>query len=272
MRRYRRTCSCLLVVLAVLVAAATASEASALTTNIYQESSSKLVYSGTWKLARTSKCMGGAMRTRNATGSVKAVFTGTAVSVFVTKGRAYGIMKVTLDGVARRVSLYRSSTAYRQKVFSRTGLTAGPHTIMLQWTGTKSAAATSKTVNLDALAIRGALNQTGGLVGFWAAPVEPTYADAYRFYANGTYKRVIVYDLGSSGDGTFVHTGQYTTYYDPAYSSLILGLFFRTEKYTPEVGGGETQQLGDIGYLYYINGTTLGIKDYASWYTYYYKQ
>lgn len=270
MRRYRRTCSCLLVVLAVLVAAATASEASALTTNIYQESNSKLVYSGTWKLARTSKCMGGAMRTRNATGSVKAVFTGTAVSVFVTKGRAYGIMKVTLDGVARRVNLYRSSTAYRQKVFSRTGLAAGPHTIMLQWTGTKSAAATSKTVNLDALAIGGTLNVTGGLVGTWSF-ADYDWAESYTFRTNGTYTRVIVTDLNMGNDGMFVHKGQYATY--QVSGTPMLGLFFRTEKFTPEGGpDGTPERLANIQYPYFINGTTLGIWEYSSSYTSYYKQ
>ena len=71
----------------------------------YQESNANLVYSPAWKAVRNAKCSDGSMRTRYATGSVTATFTGTGVSVYVAKGPAYGIMEVTLDGVARYASV-----------------------------------------------------------------------------------------------------------------------------------------------------------------------
>ena len=167
MSRHRITVSHLLIVLVLLGVAAVASQVAARpddgsarsATTIYQENNAKLAYSSPWKAVRTSKCMGGCMRTRSAAGSVTATFTGTGVSVFVTKGRAYGIMKVTLDGVSRKVSLYASSTAYKRKAYSRTGLADGPHTLTLAWTGKKVAAAKAKTVNLDAISIQGKLTQ-----------------------------------------------------------------------------------------------------------------
>ena len=97
------------------------------------------------------------MRTRNATGSVTATFTGTGVSVYVTKGPAYGKMEVTLDGVPRTVSLYAAATAYKRKAFSKTGLANGPHTLTLAWANAKVAASRGKTVNLDALGVQGKL-------------------------------------------------------------------------------------------------------------------
>jgi hypothetical protein len=94
-------------------------------TRLYQETSTKLAYSRPWKSVSNARCYSGKMRKLNAAGSVTAAFSGTGVSVYATKGRAYGIMKVTLDGVARRVSLYARTTAYRQKVFARSGLANG---------------------------------------------------------------------------------------------------------------------------------------------------
>ena len=131
---HRITFSHLLIILVLLGAAVVASQVLARpdqgsaksATSMYQENNAKLVYSPAWKAVRNARCYGGLMRKRNATGSVTAAFTGTGVSVYVTKGRAYGIMNVTLDGVAqRRVSLYAAATAYRRKAFSKTGLAPG---------------------------------------------------------------------------------------------------------------------------------------------------
>jgi hypothetical protein len=163
---HRITCSHLLVLLVILGAAVLASQVLARTdrgsarpaTSMYQENNAKLVYSPAWKPVRNAKCFGGSMRKRSAAGSVTAAFTGTGVSVYVTKGPAYGIMNVTLDGVAqKRVSLYAAATAYKRKAFTRTGLADGTHTLKLSWSGKKAAAASAKTVNLDALGIQGQL-------------------------------------------------------------------------------------------------------------------
>ena len=80
------------------------------------------------------------MRTRGAAGSVTATFTGTAVSVVATKGPAYGKLGVTLDGVAQPAAdLYHASTnLYQQKVFTKSGLANGGHTLKLAWTNTKN--------------------------------------------------------------------------------------------------------------------------------------
>ena len=114
----RITCSHLLIILVLLGAAVVASQVLARpdrgsarsATSMYQENNAKLVYSPAWKAVRNAKCFNGLMRKRSAAGSVTAAFTGTGVSVYVTKGPAYGIMNVTLDGVAQKsVSLYAAA-------------------------------------------------------------------------------------------------------------------------------------------------------------------
>lgn len=165
---HRITCPHLIIMLVLLGAAVVASQVLARpdhgsarsATSMYQENNAKLVYSPAWKVVRNTKCFGGLMRKRTAAGSAKAAFTGTGVSVYVTKGPAYGMMNVTLDGVAqKRVSLYAAATAYRRKAFSKTGLANGTHTLKLSWAGKKVAAASAKTINLDALGIQGRLIQ-----------------------------------------------------------------------------------------------------------------
>ena len=59
---------------------------------------------------------------------------------------ASGKASVKIDGVSKgTVDLYRSTTAWHSLI-SHTGLSAGPHTIVIQALGQKNAAATGKTV------------------------------------------------------------------------------------------------------------------------------
>jgi hypothetical protein len=162
----RITCSHLLIILVLLGAAVVASQVLAQpdrgsarsAMSMYQENNAKLVYSPAWKAVRNAKCFNGLMRKRSGAGSVTAAFTGTGVSVYVAKGPAYGIMNVTLDGVAQKsVSLYAAANAYRRKAFSRTGLANGTHILKLAWAGKKVSAASGKTIDLDALGIQGRL-------------------------------------------------------------------------------------------------------------------
>lgn len=75
-------------------------------------------------------------------------------------GPPYGIAQVTLDGVAQPdVDLFSATWRYRQVVFSKTGLAAGPHTLVVSWTGRKNAGATSDYINLDAVGVIGTLTQ-----------------------------------------------------------------------------------------------------------------
>jgi hypothetical protein len=68
----------------------------------------------------------------------------------------YGIAKVTVDGAETyMVDLYSPTTGYQQKVWQSAMLADGIHTIKIEWTGTRNAAATGTAIALDAFDILG---------------------------------------------------------------------------------------------------------------------
>jgi hypothetical protein len=52
------------------------------------------------------------------------------------------------------VTLYRSTTAYKQTVWSSGWLIPGDHSVTFSWTGTKSGS-TGTTIDIDAVDVRG---------------------------------------------------------------------------------------------------------------------
>ena len=180
---------------------------------VYQESDAKLLCSPAWTPVSNLGCSAGAMRTRNAAGSVTAAFTGTAVNVIATKGPASGKMKVTLDGnaaTATTVDLYAAANAYQQKVYAKSGLTNAAHTLKLEWTNSKNLAATATTVDLDALEVSGTLTQATAnqLVGSWS-DIGDTSEDNYIFRADATYTRALLFADETSALGLMTDDGKY---------------------------------------------------------------
>ncbi len=127
----------------------------------YEQSDSHLGYAGTWSKSTTTSASGGDFVYANAKGtSVTITFTGTYLGLIAKKSSAYGIAKVTLDNKTPvMVDLYSAGTAYVQKVWNSGNLTAGSHTVRIEWTGTKNAAATDTNIGLDGLDLIGNLTQ-----------------------------------------------------------------------------------------------------------------
>ncbi len=68
-------------------------------------------------------------------------FDGTSIDWMALTGPIYGIAQVELDGVLQPdVDLYSANYLFQQVVFSKTGLAAGPHTMVVNWTGRRNAA------------------------------------------------------------------------------------------------------------------------------------
>ncbi len=136
---------------------ATFSQSSASATR-YEQNNSSLAYTGSWRTSTSSSYSGNSFAYTNTLGSsVTARFTGTSVSYIARTTTSYGIAKVTLDGAVSYVDLYSSVTKYKQTVWSASGLTDGPHTLIIEHTGTRSGLSRGNTVNLDALDIVGTL-------------------------------------------------------------------------------------------------------------------
>ncbi len=126
-----------------------------------EQTASQLVWSpslSAWTSGSSSYLSGGSYRSINKTGSVTINFTGMSLALMAKKAVSYGIASVSIDGKPpASVSLYRSTTAYKQTVWSSGWLVPGDHTVTFSWTGTKSTGSSGTTINLDAVELRGVL-------------------------------------------------------------------------------------------------------------------
>ena len=125
----------------------------------YQETNKAVVYSGVWKSVSSNSYSGGSEKyAYRALNSVTITFSGTSFRWLGTRSSSSGIARVTRDGVASvLVDLYSANTLHQQLLYSSGALTAGSHTVTIQWTGTKNARARDTLVYVDALDVIGSL-------------------------------------------------------------------------------------------------------------------
>ena len=103
-----------------------------LTYHFVDDRDASLVYSGTWHDDSGSTFLNGTARyTSDANASVSFTFTGTAIQWYGQNDTNFGTANVYIDGVlVETVNVY-GSMASQKLLFSRTGLTAGEHTIRI---------------------------------------------------------------------------------------------------------------------------------------------
>ena len=125
----------------------------------YQQSDSRLLYSGFWTTASTSSASRGSFRYSLASGaSVTVAFRGTSLIWLAKKSPSYGLASVCVDGgVPVTVDLYSSSTKWIQKVWSSGNLPYGLHTVTVKRLGVKSVSSGGTYINVDALDVLGSL-------------------------------------------------------------------------------------------------------------------
>ena len=120
-----------------------------------QESDTSILWN-TWKSTAAAGATDGTYRSAASSKATATVtFTGTAIDWITTKGKAYGMASVTIDGVSMgTIDMYQSATAWQSPV-SFTGLSAGSHTMVIQILGLKNASATSTKVSVDGFIVHG---------------------------------------------------------------------------------------------------------------------
>ena len=125
----------------------------------YEQGDGHFVYAGSWTNSNTAAASAGSFRFSNTAGSsVTVTFVGSYLSWLAKKSPVYGQARVTLDGGAPvTVDLYNASEIYEQKVWETGVLVPGTHTVKIEWTGTKRAAATDTNIGVDAFDIIGVL-------------------------------------------------------------------------------------------------------------------
>jgi hypothetical protein len=158
----------------------------------HQETDSRFVYAGTWKSIAATPASGKSIVVGDAAGCTVTVrFNGIGMTWIAKKSPAYGKAKVTLDGGApETVDLYSASTSWKQKVWESGDLTAGPHTVVIAWTGQKSAGATGTNINIDAIVVAGVVT---GLV----------QQDSTKLIYVGTWKKTTA---SAASKGSFVYS------------------------------------------------------------------
>ena len=106
--------------------------------SVYQQTSSAVTWTGTWRTAGWSSASGGTVRyatSRNASATFR--FTGSSVAWVAAKGTARGGAWVYVDGkFATSVNLYAKTGQSRTIVFARNWSTVGTHTVKIVVAGT----------------------------------------------------------------------------------------------------------------------------------------
>jgi len=127
----------------------------------FEQTNPMIVYDGAWAPSSNASRSGGSWAYSNTAGSAAYVaFTGTRIDIIGSTAPTYGKAKVTIDGTREYTAdFYTSGYLHKRKVLGITGLSAGPHTVTIEWTGTKNGSATGTGIGIDAVDVDGTLSQ-----------------------------------------------------------------------------------------------------------------
>jgi cell wall-associated NlpC family hydrolase len=125
----------------------------------YEQPDGHFVYTGTWTATSSASASNGSFRFADTLGSsVTVTFDGTYLAWIAKRSPVYGIAKVTLDGKAPvLVDLYSADTLWKKLAWETGTLSAGTHTVKIEWTNTKNVAATDFNISVDAFDVIGTL-------------------------------------------------------------------------------------------------------------------
>jgi hypothetical protein len=132
-------------------------ESAAATVLSHEQTDLLLTYSGAWTTTSTASASGGSFAFVNASGGAVTIhFTGTELAWSAKQSPVYGRARVTLDAESPvTVDLYSATVFWQQKVWDTGLLADGAHTVTIEWTGTKCAAASDTNINVDAVDVTG---------------------------------------------------------------------------------------------------------------------
>ncbi len=108
-----------------------------------------------WVKTTAGSPYGGSLRYTSSAGrTARTTFTGKGIAWVSTRGRNRGKAEVWLDGKkVATISLYKSSTAVRQIVWSRSFGSSAKHTVVIKVLGTHASGATGNRVDFDAFLV-----------------------------------------------------------------------------------------------------------------------
>ena len=145
--------------LAVSSTSTTSSSTAGLQGVIHQQTESRLVYAGSWQTASSASASGGSFAYSKSSGASLTIrFIGTHLYWIAKESPEYGKAKVVVDGVsAGTVDLYSASAVWQHMVWATGNLSRGAHTVKIEWTGQKRAAAKGTYIDVDAIKVDGVM-------------------------------------------------------------------------------------------------------------------
>jgi hypothetical protein len=102
----------------------------------YEQNHPSVTYTGVWNNWSDPLLSGGSYTWLNSPGTATFTFSGTGVDWIGLKSQYFGYAEVSLDGGPWvQVNAYSASAQYQQILWSASGLTNTPHTLVARWTG-----------------------------------------------------------------------------------------------------------------------------------------
>ncbi len=164
----------------------------------YEENSTLLSYHTGWTISPSNPGYSASyIRTRTSSGPLTFTFTGVGFRVLAAKGPAYGKLKVTIDGTTTYADLYNATPLYQQVAVSRSALTYGTHTVVLDYSTYKNALSGGTAVNFDALEIDGTLK--AAYTRYEEDHTRIKYAAPWTVLSGGSYSGGYIRTRSSSG-------------------------------------------------------------------------
>jgi flagellar hook-associated protein 2 len=123
--------------------------------NRWEDSASGVVYSGAWSTVADVSASGGTVKQSSTIDDyLEFTFTGSYISWLATKNADMGIASVYIDdNLISSVDLYSATKESTEKVFSKSGLSNGVHTMKIVVSSEKNESSTGYGINLDAFDI-----------------------------------------------------------------------------------------------------------------------
>ncbi len=183
------------------------------TTTRYEQKDTRFAFGGGWIAANADLATATSFRYASSAAYATVTFTGTYLVWIAKKSPEYGTAKVTVDGgTPVTVDLYSATAVWKQPVWNTGVLASGSHTVKIEWSGAKNAAATEDNINVDAFDIAGTVTQAPApaptryeqidthfiYAGIWTATSSTSASGGSFRYANTTGSSVTITFTGTS--------------------------------------------------------------------------
>ena len=170
----------------------------------YEDTNTGLVYTGNWSNLNNSNYSGGTVKVSETKGdTVEFKFNGTSFDLYGHASDWRGKAKIYIDGTAvETIDCYSATNEYSKKLYSKSGLASGVHTVKVEVLGEKNTASNSTKVAIDKVVVKNTIiyedsNSALSYKGTWSSlsnsgysggtvKVSETKGDTVEFTFNGT--------------------------------------------------------------------------------------